>query len=69
MVDAHDDQAINRWMNRVQCGEIVSVIALEGSQRRPGRAASTQVSRREGSARPPILASSAPAGAAGDPHD
>ena len=31
-VDAHDDQAINRWMNRVESGEIIGVIALEGSQ-------------------------------------
>ncbi|MGC2397839.1 MAG: GNAT family N-acetyltransferase, partial [Rhodomicrobium sp.] len=32
MVDVHDDQAINRWMNRVESGEIIGVIALEGSQ-------------------------------------
>jgi hypothetical protein len=32
MVDVHDDQAINRWVNRVQSGKIVGVIALEGSQ-------------------------------------
>ena len=31
-VDAHDDQAINRWMRRVESGEIIGVIALEGSQ-------------------------------------
>ena len=31
-VDVHDDQAINRWMNRVESGEIIGVIALEGSQ-------------------------------------
>src|SRR6476619_7503924 len=30
-VDVHDDQAINRW-NRVESGEIIGVIALEGSQ-------------------------------------
>ena len=28
----HDDQAINRWMDRVEFGEIIGVIALEGSQ-------------------------------------
>ena len=33
-VDVHDDQAINRWMNRVESGEIIGVIALEGSQMR-----------------------------------
>jgi L-amino acid N-acyltransferase YncA len=32
MVDVHDDQAINRWMKRVESGEIIGVIALEGSQ-------------------------------------
>ena len=32
MVDPHDDQAINRWMNRVESGEITGVIALEGNQ-------------------------------------
>jgi ribosomal protein S18 acetylase RimI-like enzyme len=32
MVDAHDDQAISRWMKRVESGEIIGVIALEGSQ-------------------------------------
>ena len=32
MVDVHDDQAINRWMNRVESGEIIGVIALEGDQ-------------------------------------
>ena len=32
MVDVHDDQAINRWMNRVESGEIIGVIALEGNQ-------------------------------------
>ena len=31
-VDVHDDQAINRWMKRVESGEIIGVIALEGSQ-------------------------------------
>ena len=31
-VDVQDDQAINRWMNRVESGEIIGVIALEGSQ-------------------------------------
>jgi hypothetical protein len=30
MVDVHDDQAINRWMKRVESGEIIGVIALEG---------------------------------------
>ena len=32
MVDVYDDQAINRWMNRVESGEIIGVIALEGNQ-------------------------------------
>ncbi len=32
LVDVHDDQAINRWMNRVESGEITGVIALEGNQ-------------------------------------
>ena len=32
MVDVHDDQAINRWMNRVEFGVIIGVIALEGDQ-------------------------------------
>jgi len=32
MVDVHDDQAINRWMKRVESGEIIGVIGLEGSQ-------------------------------------
>ena len=32
MVDVHDDQAINRWMNRVESGEIIGVIALDGNQ-------------------------------------
>jgi L-amino acid N-acyltransferase YncA len=32
MVDVHDDQAISRWMKRVESGEIIGVIALEGSQ-------------------------------------
>ena len=32
MVDVHDDQAINRWMNRVESGVIIGVIALEGDQ-------------------------------------
>ncbi len=32
MVDVHDDQAINRWMNRVESGEIIGVIALVGDQ-------------------------------------
>ena len=32
MVDVYDDQAINRWMNRVEFGEIIGVIALEGNQ-------------------------------------
>ena len=32
MVDVHDDQAINRWMKRVESGEIIGVIALEGTQ-------------------------------------
>ena len=32
MVDVHDDQAINRWMKRVESGEIIGVIALEGDQ-------------------------------------
>jgi RimJ/RimL family protein N-acetyltransferase len=32
MVDVHDDQAINRWMKRVESGGIIGVIALEGSQ-------------------------------------
>ncbi len=32
MVDVHDDQAINRWMKRVESGEIIGVIAFEGSQ-------------------------------------
>jgi L-amino acid N-acyltransferase YncA len=32
MVDVYDDQAINRWMSRVESGEIIGVIALEGSQ-------------------------------------
>jgi L-amino acid N-acyltransferase YncA len=32
MVDVHDDQAIDRWMKRVESGEIIGVIALEGSQ-------------------------------------
>jgi len=31
MVDVHDDQAVNRWMKRVESGEIIGVIALEGS--------------------------------------
>src|SRR3974377_1774772 len=31
-VDVQDDQAINRWMKRVESGEIIGVIALEGSQ-------------------------------------
>ncbi len=32
MVDVHDDHAINRWMKRVESGEIIGVIGLEGSQ-------------------------------------
>jgi RimJ/RimL family protein N-acetyltransferase len=32
MVDVYDDQAINRWMNKVESGEIIGVIALEGNQ-------------------------------------
>ena len=32
MVDVYDDQAINRWMNRVESGEIAGVIALEANQ-------------------------------------
>ena len=32
LVDVHDDQAINRWMKRVEFDEIFAVIALEGSQ-------------------------------------
>ena len=32
MVDVHDDQAISRWMKRVESGEIIGAIALEGSQ-------------------------------------
>jgi len=32
MVDVHDDQAVNRWMNRVEPGEIIGVIALEDDQ-------------------------------------
>ena len=32
MVDVHDDQAINRWMKRIESGEIIGVVALEGSQ-------------------------------------
>ena len=32
MVDVYDDQAINRWMNRVESNEIIGVIALEGDQ-------------------------------------
>jgi ribosomal protein S18 acetylase RimI-like enzyme len=32
MVDVHDDQALSRWMKRVESGEIIGVIALEGSQ-------------------------------------
>jgi ribosomal protein S18 acetylase RimI-like enzyme len=32
MVDVYDDQAIDRWMNRVESGEIIGVIALDGNQ-------------------------------------
>ena len=32
MVDVHDDQAITRWMKRVESGEIIGVIGLEGDQ-------------------------------------
>ena len=32
MVDVHDDQAITRWMKRVESGEIIGVIGLEGSR-------------------------------------
>ena len=32
MVDVHNNQAIGRWMNRVESGEIIGVIALEGNQ-------------------------------------
>ena len=32
LVDVHDDQAINRWMSRVESGEIIGVIALESNQ-------------------------------------
>ena len=28
MVDVNNDQAIDRWMNRVQSGDIIGVIAL-----------------------------------------
>ena len=32
LVDVHDDQAINRWMSRVESDEIFGVIALEANQ-------------------------------------
>ena len=32
LVDVHNDQAIDRWMNRVESGQTACLIALEGGQ-------------------------------------
>ena len=32
LIDVHDDQAIDRWMEKVQSGQTIGVVATEGSE-------------------------------------